>query len=115
MAPAFPHRNNKVVTAYCKEFPKATSARDIFAPVGTAHAYDLVHLLGKAVENAGTIDSSVVRRALEQIKFHRGLVKDYAPPFTDKKHDALDTNDFSIAEYTAQGIIVPVKAKGTVN
>ncbi|MEA2059099.1 MAG: ABC transporter substrate-binding protein [Thermodesulfobacteriota bacterium] len=106
--PVFQDRNEKIVRAYMKKYPETASARDIFAPVGTAHAYDLVHLLKLAVEKAGTIESTAVREALEQIKSYKGLVKNYLPPFTPEKHDALNAGDFTLAIYDENGVIVPV-------
>ena len=72
---------------------------DIVAPVGTAHAYDLTHLLIKAVIKAGSSDSSAVRNALESLGPHQGLVKHYNPPFTSTRHDALDRGDFILTRY----------------
>jgi tripartite ATP-independent transporter DctP family solute receptor len=83
----------------------------IFAPVGMAHAYDLIHLLAKAIQQAGSLDRSAVRDALERIEFHEGLVKEYSPPFTPKRHDALDQSDFIMAKYDRRGRIVPVTEK----
>jgi len=36
----------------------------IESPVGVAHAYDLVHLLARAIEHAGSTDRRKVRDAL---------------------------------------------------
>ncbi len=55
---------------------------DIESPVGTAHAYDMTHILAKAIDLAGKADRSAVRDALERVREHDGLVKHYAPPFT---------------------------------
>lgn len=82
---------------------------EIIAPAGIAHAYDLIHLLAKAIKQAGSLDRSAIRDALEQIESYQGLVKNYAPPFTAKRHDALDQNDFIMARYDSHGHIVPVK------
>ena len=81
---------------------------DILAPVGTAHAYDLVHLLAKAIEKAGSLDRSKIRDAFETIQFHEGLVKNYKNPFTPEDHDALGLEDFFLAEYDTKGFIVPI-------
>ncbi|KPA09794.1 extracellular ligand-binding receptor [Candidatus Magnetomorum sp. HK-1] len=81
----------------------------IFAPVGTAHAYDLVHLLAIAIQNAGTLDRSAIRNALEKINRYQGVVKNYDPPFTPTRHDALDQTSFFLAKYNQNGYIVPIK------
>jgi branched-chain amino acid transport system substrate-binding protein len=85
---------------------------EIFAPVGTAHAYDLVHLLANAIRRANSFDRSAVRDALEHIESYQGLVKTYACPFTPQKHDGLDQNDFIMAKYDSNGHIVPSEKSG---
>lgn len=80
----------------------------IFAPVGTAHAYDLVHLIAMAVEKAGTLDRRAVRDSLEQLDDHKGVVKHYRPPFTPDRHDALDQSSFILCRYSEQGYIIPI-------
>jgi len=106
--PPFPDRARRVADAYVEAFPPARGPRDIFSPVGTAHAYDLLHLLALAVEKAGTTDRAAVRDALEKIDRYPGLVRDYEPPFTPERHDALDTSDFRLARYDENGVIVPL-------
>ncbi|MCW9046229.1 MAG: ABC transporter substrate-binding protein [Alphaproteobacteria bacterium] len=105
--PTFPDRSKQVVKAYTERYPDAKSVKDIFAPVGTAHAYDLVHLLARAIKKAGVIDHSVVRNALENLEPYKGLVRNYAPAFTSTKHDALDATDFKLASYDLNGVITP--------
>ena len=77
------------------------------APPAVAHAYDLIHILVRAIELAGTDDRAQVRDALEQIDFHPGVMRDYAPPFTAERHDALDASDFIMARYV-DGRILPL-------
>ncbi len=80
---------------------------DIKGPVGVAHAYDLVHILAKAIDLAGSTDRKAVRDALERVRTHRGLVKTYAPPFTPARHEALGMRDLLVARYRADGVLVP--------
>lgn len=80
---------------------------DIRAPVGVAHAYDLMHILAKAIDIAGSTDRKAVRDALEKVRVHRGLVKTYAPPFTPTRHEALGPAELLIARYRADGVLVP--------
>lgn len=35
-------------------------------------------------------------------------MRNYDPPFTAKRHDALDATDFSLSRYNRDGTIVPV-------
>ena len=108
LAPQFRERSERVVAAYVARYPDARSAREIFAPVGTAHAYDLVRVLARAIEMAGSIDRSAVRDALEHIDRYEGLVREYAPPFTPERHDGLDASDFRMARFAEDGAIVPL-------
>ncbi|MCG8636733.1 MAG: ABC transporter substrate-binding protein, partial [Desulfobacterales bacterium] len=108
LKPPFPARAEAVFTAYKKRWPEIKNVRELFAPVGTAHAYDLIYLLKMAVEKAGDTDRDRVRSALEHLEGYEGLVKNYQPPFTAENHDALDTSDFQMARYAEDGAIVPI-------
>ncbi len=111
LAPPFPERAKTVVSAYLKKWPETGSARGIFAPTGTAHAYDLIFILKMAVEKAGTIKPSKVRDALETLGPYSGLVRNYDPPFTPERHDALDAGDFSLAQFGTDGAIEPIQIR----
>jgi branched-chain amino acid transport system substrate-binding protein len=76
------------------------SARDIQSPVGVAHAYDLTHILAKAIDLAGSTDRQAIRAALERVPRHNGLIRQYAPPFTAKRHEALAESDVFLARYS---------------
>lgn len=106
-APTAPAKNQKFVDRYCAAFQVCGSVGKIPSPVGTAHAYDLIHILRRAIELAGSIDRAEVRSALERVKRHDGLVRTYDPPFTATRHDALDATDFHLSRYATSGIIVP--------
>lgn len=80
---------------------------DIQGPVGVAHAYDLMHILAKAIDRAGSTERKAVRDALEKLGPYRGLVKHYAPPFTPSRHEALGAKELLIARYRADGVLVP--------
>ena len=83
---------------------------DILAPVGTANAYDAMHLLALAIEKAGAADGAKIRDALENLGEHRGLIKTYKRPFTPEEHDALNENDYILVTWR-QGKIVPASLK----
>lgn len=83
------------------------------SPVGVGHAYDLTHLLARAIDRAGTTNRSAVRDALEQVSDYRGLVRDFPQPFTPTDHDALDADDVFLATYRpSDGAIVPLSMIG---
>ena len=97
-----------VIEHYLSTF-KVNNLHEIFAPVGTAHAYDLIHVLALAIDKAGTIERPEVRLALEQIESYSGLIRDYQPPFSPTRHEGLDASDYSLATYDFSGTIIPVK------
>ena len=83
----------------------AGNARTIASPVGVAQAYDLVHILARAIALAGTTDRMAVRDALERVTDYRGLVRFYARPFTPDRHEALSPDQVFLARYAADGAI----------
>ena len=82
---------------------------DIESPVGVAHAYDMMHILAKALDIAGSTERSAVRDALEKVPSHDGLVKRYAPPFTASRHEALGDAELLMARYRDDGVLIPVR------
>ncbi len=109
--PPFPDRADHVYQAYCQRFDDCTAPGRVLAPVGTAHAYDLVHLLHMAITQAGSIDRNQVRRSLEALGPYQGLLRDYDPPFTAERHDALDVADFRLSRYGSDGAIIPLPVR----
>jgi branched-chain amino acid transport system substrate-binding protein len=83
---------------------------DILAPVGTANAYDAMHLVALAIDKAGAPDGAKIRDALENLGDHKGLIKTYKRPFTPDEHDALTEGDYILVTWR-QGKIVPVASK----
>lgn len=84
----------------------------IESPVGVGHAYDLTHLVARAIDLAGTTDRRAVRDALERVTQYHGLVKVFERPFTPDNHDALGADDVFMATYRLDGAIVPLPPKG---
>jgi len=82
---------------------------EIEAPVGFVHAYDLTHILARAVDLAGTTDRVAVRDALERVENYSGLVKTYARPFAPDRHEALTENELLMARFTRDGVLVPIE------
>ncbi|MEG3638649.1 ABC transporter substrate-binding protein [Magnetococcus sp. PR-3] len=106
--PPFEGRATKLAHAYRNRYGLASSD-PIPAPVGTAHAYDLTHLLAKAISQAGDSQVSAVRQALESLERHEGVVKNYIPPFTPTQRDALESQDYQLAVFGKNGAIIPVE------
>ncbi|TWI68596.1 amino acid/amide ABC transporter substrate-binding protein, HAAT family (TC 3.A.1.4.-) [Desulfobotulus alkaliphilus] len=105
--PPFPDRADHLFRLYKMHFPETQKPEEIPAPAGLVHSYDLVHLLAKAVAKAKTSEREKIRDALENIDFHGGIMKNYRPPFTPSRHDALGPEDFRIACFTEKGSIIP--------
>ena len=83
-------------------------ARSLAAPVGLAHAYDLTHILARAIDRAGSTERTAVRAALEQVRNYEGLIKRYPQPFTPARHEALSLEDVFMARYAPDGAIVRI-------
>lgn len=79
----------------------------LHAQVGFAHAYDLTHLVAVALREAGTADRDALRRALERIDRHAGLVRTYVRPFGPGDHEALDRHQASLARFDRNGFLQP--------
>ena len=111
--PPFPDRAKALFDAYCATFRSCSSKADVISPVGTAHAYDIVKIVARAIEQAGTTERTAVRDALEHLGRYDGLVRTYDPPFSPVDHDALDVADFQIARFGPRGEILPVSVGAT--
>ena len=107
--PTNPTLNNQVLKAYQSMFDSSITAQSIPGAVGTAHAYDLIHILAKAIIKANSIKANDIRAELEDLPFHEGLVKTYRPAFTKDKHDALWAEDYFISYFDSQGNLAPLK------
>ena len=84
---------------------------EVIAPVGTANAYDGMHLVALAIEQAGTTDGTKIRDALENLKAeYKGLIKTYKRPFTPEQHDALTDEDYIMVVWKGAQI-VPIAVK----
>lgn len=94
------------VLAALKDKYGVSGARTVEAPVGVAHAYDLVHILARAIHKAGRADREAVRNALENLGEYRGLVRHYRPPFTAGRHEALALDNVFLARFDADGALV---------
>lgn len=87
----------------------ATAVQNIPSPVGSAHAYDMTHLLALAINKAGTTRGEDLRRALESLPPFDGAVRRYEPAFTATRHDALGPREVLFVRMEPGGDLVPVK------
>jgi branched-chain amino acid transport system substrate-binding protein len=97
------------VLASARRLFAVESASQIVSPVGLAHAYDLTHLLARAIEAAGSTDRAAIRDALERLGPYDGLIKYYAQPFTPTRHEALAPDDVFMARYASDGTLTRIR------
>jgi branched-chain amino acid transport system substrate-binding protein len=96
----------RVLAALKAKYPAIKGPADVFAPVGTANAYDAMHLLALAITQAGSTDADAVRAALEDLKTpYQGLIKTYGKPFSAENHDALGPDDYIMVQYKGEQIV----------
>ena len=96
----------RVLAALKKKYPQIKGPEDIFAPVGTANAYDAMHILALGIAQAGSTDADAIRTALEDLKRpYEGLIKTYKPAFTHDNHDALGPDDYIMVHYEGDKIV----------
>jgi branched-chain amino acid transport system substrate-binding protein len=102
--PLSPHAE-AVLRAYHARFG-TRRVEEVRVPIAVASSYDGVHLLARAIRQAGTTDGPRIRAALEGLEPYDGLTKRYAPAFTAERHDALLTEDYLMAIWQ-EGRLVP--------
>jgi branched-chain amino acid transport system substrate-binding protein len=96
----------KVLAALKAKYPAIKGPGDIFAPVGTANAYDAMHIVALAIEQAGSTDGDAIRQALEDLKTpYQGLIKTYTKPFSTTNHDALGPDDYVMVHYEGENVV----------
>jgi branched-chain amino acid transport system substrate-binding protein len=96
----------RVLAALKAKYPAIKGPGDVFAPVGTANAYDAMHLVAMAIEQAKSTDGDAIRVALEDLKgSYEGLIKTYSKPFSAENHDALGPNDYVMVHYEGDSVV----------
>jgi branched-chain amino acid transport system substrate-binding protein len=99
----------RLIAALKAKYPSIKGPEDIFSPVGTANAYDAMHLLARAIDEAGSTDGDAIRMALENLDgTYEGLIKTYSRPFSADNHDALEPDDYIMVRYEGD-TITPVE------
>ena len=86
-----------------------SAVEQIPSPVGSAHAYDMTHLLALAVNQAGSTSGDDIRQALERLPPFEGAVRRYAPAFTAMSHDALSAREVLFVRMQRSGELIPVR------
>jgi branched-chain amino acid transport system substrate-binding protein len=86
-----------------------STVEQIPSPVGSAHAYDMTHLLALAVNKSRSTKGDEVRKALENLPPFEGAVRRYAPAFTATSHDALTPREVLFVRVNRDGELSPVR------
>jgi branched-chain amino acid transport system substrate-binding protein len=94
----------KVLAALMAKYPDIKGPGDVSPPVGVANAYDAMQLTALAIDKGGSTDGPAVRDGFLGIDTYKGLIKNYAKPFTDANHDALNENDYVMVRYNGEQI-----------
>lgn len=104
-----------------KLFPKIKNEKDLQAPTGFIHAYDLGLILIQALQQIELTDDMAKNRkylksALESLEAPvQGLVKNYDKPFSvysknnDTAHEALNISDYCMARYGKDNEIIVIQ------
>ena len=96
----------RVLAKLKEKYPQIKGPEDIVAPVGTANAFDAMHLVGMAIAQAGSTDGPKVREALENLNGkYEGLIKTYEKPFSKTEHDALKATDYIMVHYEGEKVV----------
>jgi len=107
----------KVLSQAITMYPDINTAKDIKAPTGFVHAYDLTKLLISAIKQSDLTgdrhhDVNAIKLALENLKNPvQGLIKQYQTPYSpytvDNKngHEALDEADYAMGYYQSDNSI----------
>ncbi|MBE9059667.1 ABC transporter substrate-binding protein [cf. Phormidesmis sp. LEGE 11477] len=94
----------RVLAALQEKYDLAGPA-DILAPVGTANAYDAMHLMALALDTAESVEGVVLREAFYNLPAYEGLIKTYEQPFTPDNHDALNEDDYILVQWDGDQIV----------
>jgi branched-chain amino acid transport system substrate-binding protein len=96
----------RLIAKLSENYPAIKGPEDIFSPVGTANAYDAMHILARAIEQAGSTEGDTIRQALENLEApYEGLIKTYVKPFSPDNHDALGPEDYIMVHYDGDQIV----------
>lgn len=87
-------KSQALLNAYHNQFG-TNQLSEIGEPTAVVQAYDGMHLLAQAIEQAGTTTGSDIKAALEALETpYDGVIKVYKRPFSPTNHTALLTNDY---------------------
>lgn len=100
----------RVMKMLMAKYPDIKGPGDVTPAVGVANAYDAMHLVALAVQNAGSTGGDAIRQGFYKIASYDGLIKKYVKPFSTEVHDAITENDYVWTQFIDNQII-PVGLK----
>ena len=95
----------RVLAMLMKKYPDIKGPGDATPAVGIANAYDAMHLVALAIENAGSTNGEAIRQGFYKIDTYDGLIKKYTKPFTPDNHDAIGENDYIWTRFIGHEIL----------
>lgn len=103
------NRQTQMLAERAKSHFRVDDPLRIPSATGIGTTYDLVRLLARAIDAAGSTDRRDIRSALEQLGPHEGVVKRYAPAFTAERHEGLQAADLFLSRYLPDGRLAPLR------
>jgi branched-chain amino acid transport system substrate-binding protein len=101
---------DRVLKALMAKYPDIKGPGDVTPAVGVANAYDAMHLVAAAIQNAGNLNGDAIRQGFFKIDRYEGLIKTYDKPFTAENHDAIGPQDYVWTQFIDNQIL-PVGMK----
>jgi branched-chain amino acid transport system substrate-binding protein len=95
----------RVLKALEARYPDIKGPQDVTPAVGVANAFDAMQLTALAIRAAGSTEGDAIRQGFAKIGDYDGLIKHYARPFADGRHDALGEKDYIWAEFQGDRIV----------
>ena len=83
----------RLLDAIVERYDEVSGPRELLMHSGTASAYDVTHIIARAIEIAGEFDRGKMRDALFEVEFE-GVNTTFSPAFTEGNHDALTMDEY---------------------
>jgi len=89
-------------TSFLLAYKRAYDTDRIPSPMSAAQGYDGMHLLYRALLQAGSTDGVKIKEALENLQYrYQGAITSYQRPFSPQDHDAITQNMVLMGRVTA--------------
>jgi branched-chain amino acid transport system substrate-binding protein len=96
----------RVLNTIRANYREVTGPKDLLLHSGTASAYDVTHIIARAITLAGSFDRAKMRDALYKVDY-KGLITHYNPAFSPQNHDALRSEMYKLFVFH-DGMVIPV-------